>query len=285
MPGTLAQWVIEALLAAPEAGSAGHGSETPVWVQVLVPLLTSAIAALGTLVAAQFAIARKARRQRAAEEQSFQLQDLGPLQIAAQNLASKLATIEEKIVRHQQGTGGLEWMRHVFHCVKEPQEILGRPPSQEEYAYWCNGEGFFAVSTIYALAIYLLHARRARREVPKHLDLVRRLEEVRLAMGHEYGIYVMLQDSIGEYVADKHGMPVGYRDFCTMLLDREQRPWFLNALDYFRDIDRKTPEQRGRIQTALRDLLAFLAQATGLPVQGDLLADRAEPPLAAVAAG
>ena len=256
--------------------------ETPVFLQVLLPVLTTICGALSALFLAQVSGARRDRAQRLAQETAFQLEYLGPLQAAAENLTWKVVSIEDKIRARQPGSGGLAWMLHTFHCLKEPREILGRTPTPAEHGYWCNGEGFFAASTIYALVVYLLHARRARRESAKHLEVVRRLGAVRVALGHEFGIFVMLQDSIGEYVGDEHGMEIGYRRFCAMLLDDDERPWFLNVLDYFREIDRKTPEQRWAIITALRELLSYLEAVTRLPVQ-DALA--AHPGLLAPAGG
>jgi hypothetical protein len=277
MAGVISGWSL-AILGAATGGEPSHsGPETPAWIQVLVPTLTSVIAILGTILVHQVASARKFRKQRAAQDAAFQLETLGPLQFAAQNLAWKLREIEEKIMAHRPGGGGLEWMLRTFHYAKEPQEILGRTPTPDEYAYWCNGEGFFAVSTIYALACFLLQAARARHEGPKHRELVGKLEQVRVALGHEFGIYVMLQDSIGEYVSDERGRPISYRRFCGLLLNADERPWLLNALDYFRDIDKKTTGQRCGIRRALRDLLAFLEAATRLPIQRAMLEDEPAP--------
>jgi hypothetical protein len=73
----------------------------------------------------------------------------------------------------------------------------------------------------------------------------------------------MLQDSMGEYVGDEKGMEIGYRQFCTKLFHEDERLWFLNLLDYFREIDKKTPEQRRKIMNALHELLTYLKETTG----------------------
>ena len=251
-------------------------SADPIWIKLVIPVLTAVCGALGALVVAQYQSSRSSRRQRAAEQAAVQFAYIDPLRMAAENLAWKFYGIEKKVEKREAGSGGLEWMRQVFHCVKEPGEILGgRNPTFTEYGYWCNGEGFFAVSTIYATAVYFLHARRTRRACSKEVELMRRLEGVRIALGHEFGIYVMLQDSVGEYVEDEQGMEIGYRRFCAKLYSEEDRAWFLNVLDYYREIDEKTVEQRRVIMTALRDLLTCLEHTTGIAVRDPFVTDPA----------
>ena len=85
----------------------------------------------------------------------------------------------------------------------------------------------------------------------------------------------MLQDSVGEYVGDEQGMEIGYRRFCTKLYSEEDRAWFLNVLDYYREIDEKTVEQRRAIMMTLRDLLTYLERTTGIPVRDPFVTDPA----------
>ena len=235
----------------------------PVWVELVIPVLTAVCGALAGFVVTQYQNSKASRKETMAKQAEIQFIFLDPLRIAAENLAWKFFSIEQKVRKHEPGSGGLEWMRRTFHCVKEPKAILARDPSYAEYGWWCNGEGFFAVSTIYAAAIYFLHARRARRECAKNIALMQKLDAVRLALGHEYGVYVMLQDSMGEYVGDEKGMEIGFRMFCTKLFHEDERLWFLNLLDYFREIDKKTPEQRRKIMDALHELLTYLKKTTG----------------------
>jgi len=236
----------------------------PVWVELVIPVLTAVCGALAGFVITQYQNSRTSRKEATAKKAEIQFTFLDPLRIAAENLAWKFFNIEQKIRKNESGSGGLEWMRGTFLRVKEPREIFPtRDPSYAEYGLWCNGEGFFAVSTIYAAAIYFLHARRARRECATNIALVQKLDGVRLALGHEYGVYVMLQDSMGEYVGDEKGMEIGYRQFCTKLFHEDERLWFLNLLDYFREIDKKTPEQRRKIMNALHELLTYLKETTG----------------------
>jgi hypothetical protein len=231
--------------------------------QLVFPVLTALCGALSAFVIAQYQSSKTGKKERLAKQAEIQFAYLDPLRVAAENFAWKLYTIEEKIREHRDGTGGLGWMLKTFHCVKEPDAILGRSPSYAEYGKWCNGEGFFAVSTIYAAAIYFLHARRTRRECAKSIELIQKLDGVRLSLGHEFGIYVMLQDSRGEYGGDPLGMEIGYRQFCGKLFNEEERLWFQNMLDYYREIDKKSVDQRRGIMSALHDLLSYLQTATG----------------------
>ena len=246
-------------------------TRNPIWVQLIVPILTAVCGALAAFVVAQYQSSRSSRKELQAKQAAIQFAFLDPLRMAAESFAWKFFSIEQKIRDRAPGSGGLQWMIHTFDCVKEPRSILSdRYPSFTEYGWWCNGEGFFAVSTLYATTVYLLHARRARRECVKDVQLMQRLEGVRRALGHEYGVYVLLQDSMGDFVRDDNGLEIGYRQFCTKLFNEDERLWLLNLLDYFRDIDKKTIEQRGTIIAALHELLNYLEHATGIQVNDPL---------------
>lgn len=242
------------------------GNQTPIWVQLVIPALTAVCAALGTLVVSQYQKAKSAREISIAKEISNRFKYLDPLRLATENLTWKLFTIEQKIRQKKTGDGGLYWMLNTFHCVKEPQEILNRALSTKEFAFWCNGEGFFAVSTIYVTALYFLHARKIRREYSDDNELLQKLDAVRVAFGHEYGIYVLLQDSIGEYMCTDDKTEIGYRTFCMKIYEEEERLWLLNVLDYFREIDKKTDAQRFAISLAVNDLLLYLGWKTRMAV-------------------
>lgn len=242
------------------------GEQTPVWVQLAIPALTAISAALGTLVVAQFQKSRQALEASRAKDAADRLKYLDPLRLATENLAWKLFTIEQKIQQRKPGSGGLDWLLYTFHCVKEPREILNRAPSKQEFTYWCNGEGFFAVSTIFVVALYFFHAKKARREYTEDKDLIKKLDTVRVAFGHEYGIYVLLQDSIGEYMSGEDKLEIGFRAFCTKMYEEEELLWLINVFDYFREISRKTDAQRSAIYVAVNDLLLFLGRKTSMEV-------------------
>lgn len=243
------------------------GDPTPIWIQLVIPILTAVCAALGTLVVSHYQKAKSAREKSIAEENSKRLKYLDPLRLATESLAWKLFTIEQKIRQKKPGSGGLEWMLHAFHCVKEPQEIGHKTLTLKEFTYWCNGEGFFAVSTIYVTATYFLHARRTRREYTDDKELIQKLDAIRVAFGHEYGIYTLLQDSIGEYMCADDKMEIGFRTFCIKMFEEEERLWLLNVLDYFREIDKKTDSQRAAIALAVNNLLSYLGEKTSLKVR------------------
>ncbi len=241
-------------------------TQSPVWLQFVLPAFTGAIGVLGTLVVSQYQAARTKRLDLAAKQAAVRLKYLDPLRLAGEDLIWKLHTIEGKIEGNEDNVGGLKWMLRMFHCVKEPQEILGRTPSETEHGFWCNGEGYFAIATIYATACFFLHAKRARREYLDDNELIRKLDDCRVAFGHEYGIYIMLQDSIGEYVSNDTGTELGFRSFCTKMYREEERLWLLNVMDYYRDIAKKSLRQRQQILSSLLSLLEYLEQATGIAV-------------------
>lgn len=59
---------------------------------------------------------------------------------------------------------------------------------------------------------------------------------------------------------------IGFRTFCTKMYEEEERLWLLNVLDYLREIDKKTDAQRSTIYAAVKDLLLYLGQKTGMAV-------------------
>ena len=240
--------------------------ETPIWVQLVIPVFTAVSASLGTLVVYQYQKAKSAREELAAKEFSNRLKYMDPLRLATENLAWKWFNIEQKIRQGRSGSGGLDWMLNSFHCVKEPQNISHQELSEKKFISWCNGEGFFAISAIYITAIYFYHVRKVRREYADDKDLLQKLDNVSIAFGHEYGIYVLIQDTIGEYMCSDDNKEVGYRIFCMRMYREEERSWFLNVLDYFREIDKKTDAQRRTVFDAITDLLSYLGLKTGMNV-------------------
>lgn len=240
--------------------------ETPVWAQLAIPILTATCAALGTVAVSQYQKAKSSREESAAKELSSRLKYLDPLRLAAESLTWHLSIIEQKIKQKNAGTGGLEWMLKSFHCIKEPQNILGRELSQKEFLFWCNGEGFFAVSTIYIVAIYFFYARQVRQKYIFDGELLMKLDNIRMAFGHEYGIYALIQDSIGEYLRIDESKEISYREFCTRIYNEEERVWVLNALDYFREIDKKTDQQRHSILEEINSLISYIGNKTSVKV-------------------
>jgi hypothetical protein len=76
---------------------------------------------------------------------------------------------------------------------------------------------------------------------------------------------------MGEYVGDEKGMEIGYRQFCTKLFAEQERLWFVNLLDYYGEIEKKSPEDRKSIMIALRELLTHLKHRTRIQADDPFL--------------
>ena len=229
----------------------------PIWMQLTMPLLTGACGVL----AGQYTTRRAARREDESRQLANRLGYLDPLARAGETLAWKLKTVAEKIRDNSHGSGGLAWMLGQFHKIKHAEGTA------KDHAYWCNGEGFFAVSTVYATAVFFAHARRARREYLKEERLVRRLDAVSEAFAHDRGIYHLVQDSVGQCVLQAPGREPTYREFCERIYIEEERPWFLGVLDYYREVDKKSEKERAGIREALGALLEYLPSVARIDVR------------------
>jgi hypothetical protein len=223
-------------------------SEGPIWMQLTMPVLTGACGVL----AGQYTVRRTTKRDEEAHRLANRLAFLDPLARAGETLGWKLKTVEEKIRMNSSGSGGLGWMLDQFHRVKHPEGTA------KDHAYWCNGEGFFAASTVFATAVYFAHATRARREYLNEGELVAHLDAVSDAFAHSRGIYHMVQESVGECVLEPSGRESTYRQFCERIYREEERPWFLGVLDYYREADKKSDGERAGIRRALSGLLVYL---------------------------
>jgi hypothetical protein len=231
--------------------------------QLTMPVLTGACGVL----AGQYASRRTDRRKEDAHRLANRLAFLDPLAHAGEAVGWKLKTVAEKIRENSSGSGGLAWMLAQFHRVKEPQG------SARDHAYWCNGEGFFAVSTVYATVIYFARAARARREYLNEDALVTHLDAVSDAFAHPRGIFHLVQESVAECMLGAPDREPSYREFCERIYREEERPWFLGVLDYYREVDKKTEAERAGIRTAVGALLVYLPKVARIDVRNPFVAE------------
>lgn len=221
---------------------------------VLVPVISAASGYVVAQVNSRVASARELRARRAADRRGV----LDPLARAAESLGWKTKTVMEKLAEPQEGTGGLSWMLQSFHRAKHPD---GSP---SDYGYWCNGEGFFVMSTIYATALYFSYATQARRQYVGERALVQLIDAVSDAYAQGFGIYHMIQESIGHCLAVRSAPELTYRPFCERFYREDERLWFLRILDYYRTIDKRAPEARVAVCNSLNGLLTYLVQTAQL---------------------
>jgi hypothetical protein len=245
---------------------------TPLPTQVFLLVVTGLCAGFGGILSAQFAAWLSAGKDKKARQTADRLELLDPLSQAAESLGWKLRTIADKIRENKAGNGGLQWMLGQFHGVKHQTR------TETDYANWCNGEGFFAVSTVYATAILFATAMHVRRKYISDTRLVKHLDAVSDALAEGYGIYHMIQDSVGENVTMPSGQLLTYRLFCERLHQEQERAWFLNVIDYYREVDKKSEVQRAAVRNALNELLTYLPTVAKVDVRNPFAPDEVNRP-------
>ena len=200
---------------------------------------------------------RKEKEERDRERAATRLNYLDPLLVSAKEYAERLGLIQEKV---ESGGPELTWMVDQFHQVKEnPRTDLS------SHIMWCNGEGYFAVSTNYLTAAYFFHANKLAREYSRSAlsqiearTLLEQCSRIRRALGGINGIWETLQDSAGDYVRCEDGTLLRYRKFCEQIFRLEERVWILRVLDFYREIDRRTNEEREVMIQSLNGLISSI---------------------------
>lgn len=196
------------------------------------------------------------------EREKNRIQYLDPLFISAGDLLAKMNRLRDELYTKE------DYWKTTFYQVKDWDR-----KKREDFAFWCNGYGAGAVTTLYATCVYFAHASKIRSELPFiQLDpqddrsLLNHLTKVREAFGGEQNLWVEIQDSLGEYVIDPSGRIMNYREFCTQLIDEWNYIWFTRLIDFYRDIHLKKSIELPRIASALQELIKFL-ENTSQPQQ------------------
>lgn len=237
------------------------------WLNELLKLVVPAvIGGVVGVISSIFATRAKMREivetysldQRAKEIEAktkIRIQYLNPLHIATADLHERFVDIERRVGERD------DLLRNTMRELKDGAH-RGR-----EYVDWVNGLGHYGISTLYLTLVFLAQVRKIRSELPfleltsgEDQALLGHLARIRRAFGGDYGIWRNLQDSLGSYVRKADGSLMDYREFCTLLGDDSVFPWFNRLVEFYRDIERKTPAQRGEMAASLSDLLEFLKQ-------------------------
>jgi len=224
-------------------------------------VLTLVVTALLGVFTAWITTALKLRQDRDVDREkqreNVRLKVLNPLLISAEDLLDRFTDLAR---RRKNDAKRPEMIRWFLEAKERPQ----RDPAG--FARWCNDEGYFALSTLYVTALYFHYAGTIRRDFPffdlagggDQGALLSHLSEIRVAIGGKFGIWEVMQDSLGAYAAKKDGSIKNYREFCEMLVDEKQAPWLNRLLDFYRDVHLKLDDQFENVERSLKALIAFL---------------------------
>jgi hypothetical protein len=226
---------------------------------VISAVIAAAVALITALIATRSQIKRfeeQRRGEREREREEKRIAYLDPLVISATDLLAKVNRLKDELGTKE------EFWRSTFQQIKTWDRN-----DRREFAFWCNGYGAGAVTTLYVTSVYFARASRIRSELPfiqltPHNDeaLLNHLTEIREAFGGEYNLWVEIQDSLGAYVTEPDGKIMTYKGFCTQLIDVWDHIWFTRLIDFYRDIHMKQAELID-IPAALERLIEFAKEA------------------------
>jgi hypothetical protein len=215
----------------------------PVVIAGIVAVAVSLLAARSQIkeIRKRFEYEQLAEKQRDREKKRIQYLD--QLVISANDLLAKINQL-----RHDLINKGEFWKGTLAEAKDRDQN------NKKEFAFWCNGYGAGAVTTLYVTAVYFARACKIRPELPfiqlgpnDDQLLLSRLTDFREAFGGESNLWVEMQDSLGEYVTKPNGRIVNYKEFCTKIIDPWEHIWFIRLLDFYREIHMKRDAELPRM--------------------------------------
>jgi hypothetical protein len=183
--------------------------------------------------------------EEASQEQAvvqWRLRYFDPLYAATRELKDRIALLRHKIGNPDECKQMREW----FKFVKDTGTHKGTDEQRRnDFYFWCNGIGHFAMTSLYDVAAFLAYARRIRSEAPYILvsstefqRLTAAIQEVSNGLGGEYNIWKESQQTIGAVVW-RGDSAASYRDFCVSFTTEAEAPWYLRMMDFFADVHLK----------------------------------------------
>lgn len=213
----------------------------------------------------QFRMQEEKSRDKEKEFVTIRLKYLDPLRLAAEELAERINEIQSMLITRRELPGdhpdSIAKMVERFNQVKHPESRRPGEQSGLGHIYWSNGEGYFAMSSIYRTIRYFYNVNKVRREFPfgelklgDDIRLIAALDSVRGAIGGYWGIFNTLQDATGEYIRLEDGKEMTYIQFCQGMSNEEDRAQILRVIDFYRDIHMKKNDERQQMIHSLFDL-------------------------------
>jgi hypothetical protein len=120
-----------------------------------------------------------------------------------------------------------------------------------EFIKWSNQLGHYSMSLLYVSALYFYHAFEIRTKLPyiklnssTDSELLDKINNVRHALGGEFGIWDELQDSIGSFIIKKNSNELlDYWQFCFEIYANKKYYYFHRLIEFYQSIDLKTKEE------------------------------------------
>ena len=225
--------------------------------KVLLPLLVSPLlSVIAALITIYYRLRQERQNDREKEKEHIRLKILNPLLVASEDLLGRMTDIKRRRNDHAKSDDMQYWFKDIKDKARQDQRA---------FAFWANDEGYFAMSTLYMTAVYFHYAGRIRRDFPfielasgGETALLFRLSEVRISIGGKFGIWEVMQDSLGAYLTAADSSVRNYRQFCELIISETEAVWFNRLIDFYRDIHMKLDDHLGNIERSLRELILFL---------------------------
>jgi hypothetical protein len=226
-------------------------------IPLLIPALLSCVLGIITaLITTSYKLKRQLHIDKVKEYERIRIKYLHPLLVAAQDLTERIADIRRRRKNENEKIEMMGWFRNIKVKIQT-----------ESFYYWANDEGYFAMSSLYMTAVYFAYATKIRREFPfielksgDNIALLNHIKAIRISIGGKFGIWEIIQDSLGSYLLNKTDETVKtYKEFCLSINDQSETIWYNRLIDFFRDVDKKLEDQLGNIESSLKSLIDFLS--------------------------
>lgn len=243
-----------------------------------VPAITAIIGLAVGVASTQFQSYIAARNAQMQEWQRVRSKYLNPLRFAVRDSIHWIELyLDEKLVPppgHPKRNDpcdldskrrNTDELRNWFCWVKN---IAEGKDSKSGFFDHCNGQLYFAVSTLYVSAKLFAAMRIFKQNAPyiktaefTDRDVLEQIRELTDAFGGLYGVWSQLQESIGDELIKANGELLTYREFCASLINDEDYSWYLRLMDVWIAIG-ENYEQLERAQNGLRKMEVYLTPIT-----------------------
>jgi hypothetical protein len=225
-------------------------------------LLTAIISAVTSLLVVMVTYVlnsnRETKNKEKIERDTINFKYLNPLRFSLVENYFRLTDILKKVTE--------EGKNEALLFVSNPEDV-----SKQE-AEWFNGKGCYLISSCYLTARLFYQINKVRDELPylrlignDDTELITLLTKVSLSFRKEFGIYYLIQPSIGNdiYLYPESRI-MSYREFCQALQNPATRVWFDRLIGYYIEIGKGQKLKRvEEVKYSIQELSTFLDRVVG----------------------
>ena len=135
-----------------------------------------------------------------------------------------------------------------------------------DFIKWTNQLGHYSMSLLYITALYFSRAYYIRTKLPflklkssTDKELIDKINDVRISMGGEFGIWDEIQDSAGIFIKkESENEFMNYWEFCNEIYVNKKYYYFYKVIDFYEDFDHKTEIEKENMTESLSRLNLYL---------------------------